>query len=421
MTAVDLPMTLGGPAHAGGIACFVGRNDDYWRLLIRGNVLVAVTAGIYRFWLHTDMRRFLWANTEIGGGTLEYAGRGIELFLGFLIAIAVLVPIWAVVFGVSLVIPGLRNFSTGIMFVVLLVLGQFAVYRARRYRLTRTIFRGIRFHQSGSAWSYAFRSAGWWLLIFLALGLAYPWAQASLDRYRMRHTFYGDLPGRFTGSGTTLFLRGGALWLILIGPVLLILVRVPSTDWSLFRFQVLQAVRRAAVEAIPVSEPSVSGFLHFTALWIPLVGALLFPALEAITMRWWLSGLRFGDIAVTSLLKKRSFYGIYLRYKLASILFFVVVGVVVAIGFGIFRATMGLGSAEELGAAQILAVAAGVIAYVVFLPGSSIIYQAIVKLALWQAAVESLDISNFHMVELVKAEAKQSSPFGEGLADAKNW
>jgi uncharacterized membrane protein YjgN (DUF898 family) len=416
MSAIDLPTTLGGPAHAGGIVRFVGRDGDYWRLLIRGNILVAVTAGIYRFWLNTDMRRFLWANTVIGGGTLEYTGRGIELFLGFLIAIAVLVPIYVVVFGVSLVIPGLPNSSAGIMFVVLLVLGHFAIYRARRYRLTRTIFRDVRFHQSGSAWSYAFRSVGWWLLIFLTLGLAYPWAQASLDRYRMRHTFYGDLPGRFAGSGTALFLRGGALWLILFGPVLAMLARVPSTDWSLFTFQVLQA----GVEAIPVSGPTVSGFLYFTALWIPLVGALLFPALEAITMRWWLSGVRFGDIAVTSLLKKRSLYGIYLRYILASILFFIVAGIVVAIGFGIFRATMGSGAAEESRAAQILAVAAGVIAYIVFLPGSSIFYQAIVKLALWQAAVESLDISNFHMVELVKAEGKQSSPFGEGLADAKN-
>jgi hypothetical protein len=34
--------------------------------------------------------------------------------------------------------------------------------------------------------------------------------------------------------------------------------------------------------------------------------------------------------------------------------------------------------------------------------------------------VESLDVSNFHLVDLVKAEGQQSSPFGEGLADALN-
>src|SRR5215475_6536919 len=84
---------IGASVQGNKIAHFVGDTGDYWRLLIRGNVLVAVTLGIYRFWLSTDMRRFLWSHTQIGGETLEYTGRGIELFLGFLIAIAVLIPV----------------------------------------------------------------------------------------------------------------------------------------------------------------------------------------------------------------------------------------------------------------------------------------------------------------------------------------
>jgi hypothetical protein len=35
-----------------------------------------------------------------------------------------------------------------IAFVVLTLLGHYAVYRARRYRLSRTIYRGVRFHQT---------------------------------------------------------------------------------------------------------------------------------------------------------------------------------------------------------------------------------------------------------------------------------
>ena len=56
-------------------------------------MLLAVTLGIYRFWLATDMRRFLWSNTEIAGDSLEYTGTARELLIGFLIAIAILVPI----------------------------------------------------------------------------------------------------------------------------------------------------------------------------------------------------------------------------------------------------------------------------------------------------------------------------------------
>ena len=61
-------------------------------------MLLLVTLGIYRFWLATDVRRFLWNNTEIAGDNLEYIGTARELLLGFLIAIALLVPIYAVFF-----------------------------------------------------------------------------------------------------------------------------------------------------------------------------------------------------------------------------------------------------------------------------------------------------------------------------------
>ena len=64
---------------------FLGLERNYWRLLIRGSVLLAVTLGIYRFWLTTDMRRFLWSNTGILGEPLEYTGTARELLIGFLL------------------------------------------------------------------------------------------------------------------------------------------------------------------------------------------------------------------------------------------------------------------------------------------------------------------------------------------------
>src|SRR5437588_155967 len=74
-------------------ARFSGDERAFWRLLIRGAMLLLVTLGIYRFWLATDIRRFLWSNTEIAGDGLEYIGTARELLLGFFIAIALLVPI----------------------------------------------------------------------------------------------------------------------------------------------------------------------------------------------------------------------------------------------------------------------------------------------------------------------------------------
>ena len=54
---------------------FGGDARRFWRLVARGALLLMFTLGIYRFWLTTDIRRFLWANTELTGETFEYTGK----------------------------------------------------------------------------------------------------------------------------------------------------------------------------------------------------------------------------------------------------------------------------------------------------------------------------------------------------------
>src|SRR5258708_21408229 len=138
---------IGAVAPAASVVRFGGEPRAFWRLVAHGAVLLMLTLGIYRFWLTTDIRRFLWSNTELAGESFEYIGTARELLLGFLIAIAILLPLYAGLFIVTL---GLGDFGeiAGVLlsFVLLGVLGQYAVYRARRYRLSRTVYRGLRFH-----------------------------------------------------------------------------------------------------------------------------------------------------------------------------------------------------------------------------------------------------------------------------------
>ena len=41
------------------------------------------------------------------------------------------------------------------LFIFFYAFGQFAIFRARRYRLTRTVWRGVRFWMDGSGWLYS--------------------------------------------------------------------------------------------------------------------------------------------------------------------------------------------------------------------------------------------------------------------------
>src|SRR5882672_9278748 len=170
-------------APAAGAVRFRGQAGVFWRLLARGAVLLMVTLGIYRFWLTTDVRRYLWSSTELAGESFEYSGTARELLLGFLVALAILVPLYTVFFLIALGLGSVgETLSSPLAFLVLTLLGHYAVYRARRYRLTRTIYRGVRFYQTGSAWRYAICALLWWTLIVLTIGLAYPFAQAQLER-----------------------------------------------------------------------------------------------------------------------------------------------------------------------------------------------------------------------------------------------
>jgi hypothetical protein len=44
---------------------------------------------------------------------------------------------------------------------------------------------------------------------------------------------------------------------------------------------------------------------------------LLYPAFQAIVMRWWLAGLQIGGASAASDLRIRRYYGAYFRYALA--------------------------------------------------------------------------------------------------------
>src|SRR5262249_2474759 len=121
---------------------FTGQRPDFRRLVTRGAALELVTAGFYRFWLATDMRRHLWSNTSVDGDAAEYTGTSKELLLGFLFALAILAPIYLAYFILSLEVERFKAFASLPLMAFLYLFAQFAIYRARRYRLTRTAWRG---------------------------------------------------------------------------------------------------------------------------------------------------------------------------------------------------------------------------------------------------------------------------------------
>jgi uncharacterized membrane protein YjgN (DUF898 family) len=409
------------PVAAAGTVRFLGNEGAYWRLRIKGAALVVVTLGIYRFWLATDVRRFLWSNTEISGDTLEYNGLATELLIGFLFAVAILVPLYMVFALVALELELVAITPTLIGFVLLVLLGEYALYRARRYRLTRTVFRGLRFDQHGSPWRYAVYALVCWGVVIVTLGLAYPWTQAFIERFKMRHTSYGDLQGRFEGSGLSLFLRGLPMWLVVVGvPVIAIAAMARLIDWDVLGHGIaLSQGDGDSMNTLMKNNPQIGKAIGLTVIAFfasILVAVVLYPVFQAVKLRWWISGLRFGDVAVTSRLRIRQVYWVYLRV----ILYFLLFGLLTTVvgGVLVFAVLEVIRTVHNAGLTQIVTGTLSLCLYVVVMIGFSTIYQVIVAAGLWRLGAQTAALSGEAALDGVRATGTASSALGEGLADA---
>src|SRR5271169_25981 len=413
MTAADASIASTGAAQ------FLGKEKDYWRLRVRGAALLMLTLGLYRFWFATDIRRFLWSNTEIEGDTLEYTGLATELLVGFLFAVAILVPLYtAFAIGALELSPQAPvSVVAGILLFVAL-LGEFALYRARRYRLTRTVFRGVQFDQHGAAWRYAICALVCWCAVIATLGLAYPWTQAGLQRFKMGHTCYGDLEGSFEGKGVTLFLRGLPIWLVVMGPLLIALFALSALiDWNALDVAVTQGDQATltSIEVSPEFRRAV-GIAFICVATSAIAAVLLYPLFQAVTLRWWISGLRFGDVAVTSRLKTGQIYRVYLRFVLYILLLMLVTAL--AGGVCLLAVSELVGPRHDSALAELLATVITVGLYVVIALGASTVHQVVVTFSLWRLGVQSAKFSGAEALNSVRAAGLPSSALGEGLVDA---
>ena len=401
---------------AGGIK-FLGEEAAYWRLRVKGAALLMFTLGIYRFWFATDVRRYLWSNTEIGGETLEYTGLATELLGGFLLAIAIVGPLYTAMASAALALDTAETAVAAAGLLLFVLLGQFALYRARRYRLTRTVFRGVRFDQHGSAWRYAFLALRWWALAALTLGLAYPWAQARLQRYKMRHTAYGDLDGAFTGSALALFWRGLPIWLCVVGPIVAAVVALDRmVDWNALNAMLAQGDGKPL--ALLVGNSGVDVFVAISAAAGSSLAAalLLYPVFAAVVTRWWISGLRFGTVAVRSHLSVRQVYRIYLRFLLYAVPY--VLAVSALGGASIFLSDGLVGSKHDSMLAELFASGLSLALYVVIVLGLSTIYQVVVTFSMWRLSVRTAELIDAEALANVRAAGAPDSALGEGLVDA---
>ncbi|WP_428406869.1 YjgN family protein [Hyphococcus sp.] len=162
-------------------------------------LLNIVTLTLFRFWGRTHFRRRLWSDTTVGGEPLEYTGKGLELFIGFFIAIfTLMLPFAGILLAGQLFLgPELLAALLLPLYLVLFFVMGVAIFLARRYHLSRTRLRGIRFAQTGSATGYGAATLGYLLLTGITLGWYGPAARIRLSRKLWNGAWFGSEQFRF--------------------------------------------------------------------------------------------------------------------------------------------------------------------------------------------------------------------------------
>lgn len=390
---------------------FTGGRHEMLGIILRGYALMIPTIGLYRFWQATWKRRFYWQNTVIDGEPIEYTGTAGQLLLGFFFALAFFLPIYVAFFVLSMQDIDYVLIGYGAAGALLWFLAGYAIYRARDFRLSRTLWRGIRFDLKGNAFAYAFRRFFWSIAMVLTLGLIYPWMGSSLWRYRWNHTWYGDRKFDIAGN-----------WRTIAGPYygayfLNVLAIGATAGWI--------TSTGDFVRYGDVLIPGPIGFAFVGCCVLILAFTLAFYRTRVASQM--LSTVSVGDTKLKVKISTGSLFGLFILYVVAvvGLLILLALTLLMALG-GIYALASTGGQAADAEAmlslfqSGTLNVALLIVFYLVVLGAFGMLAEVILSFGWWKLLARGATITNPDSLRTVQATPEDKALVGQGLADALN-
>jgi uncharacterized membrane protein YjgN (DUF898 family) len=116
---------------------FTGTGGEYFRIWIVNLLLTILTLGIYSAWAKVRKTRYFWSNTRLAGAAFQYHGNPAAILRGRILVGALFV---------AYSLAGRISIRAGVVAAVVLgVLAPWFFYKAMRFKLTNTTWRGVRF------------------------------------------------------------------------------------------------------------------------------------------------------------------------------------------------------------------------------------------------------------------------------------
>ncbi len=267
---------------------FTGAGSDLFLVILRNLLLSFFTAGIYYPWARTNIRRFIWNHTSLDGIPFEYHGTGEELFRSYIkvLGVYVLFAILSKVTADNLTLNTLVSLTLLLSFLGFI---PFAVFGIHSYRITRTSYRGLRFHVDRSVRSSFVKNFYLrFILSYVTLGLYFPFLTNYIWESLIKASSYGDLKFDYKGRGGEFF------WLQFTNFIGIILTLGLFMPWAIlrkYRYLLLHTTIDSAKLHLKVTGMQIGFIGILNVLLVPLTLGLAYPFVQVYSLKALLSNL----------------------------------------------------------------------------------------------------------------------------------
>lgn len=198
--------------HADSAFGFDGTWREFAPIAFTNLLLTIVTLGIYRFWATARERRYLWSRSRFVDERLQWTGTGLELFIGFMLAMLLFALPFFLLTQVAqaLMLRGQEALGLAVTlgsFLTIFYLTGVARFRALRYRLSRTRWRGIRGGSDDPGLTFGLSYMWKNFVGYLPAGLLLPWSMTSLWNERWRKMSFGPVAFEADADPSGVFAR----------------------------------------------------------------------------------------------------------------------------------------------------------------------------------------------------------------------
>jgi uncharacterized membrane protein YjgN (DUF898 family) len=287
---------------------------------------------------------------------------------------------------------------------ILPALIQIFIYRARGYRLSRTRYRGIRFHQTGTGTAFLVTTAKWLLLTALTLGIVLPYLREAMHRYKITNTHFGSLNAS-CGSNPKALMKH---WLVVWGVMMLLLAGggLAAAAFAVAHFSdaPVESLATGAGLLLLLGGPAMLAGL--------LVLAVLWQVYRVHEFRHFVSTTRFGELALSSDASAKTV--IWITMKFLAMLVAFGIGLVVMAGIiGGVEALSDIASDESEAVGGLLLLIA--LGFVVLI-GYALIKEIYLSRKLWQHYSGSIALTNTsQLASIIQSQGLEGSALGDSF------